>query len=114
MHLAQADQAEIGQIGISSGIPPSQRFELRPVLAAIERNLHQALVNHGERRLDALEVEGRFGKDGLARQQGRRYLLGEPDRPVMVAVVGVRECDQEPCVGDPGHAFAKPFREDKS
>jgi hypothetical protein len=114
MHFAQADQAEIRQIGVSIGIPLSQRFELRPVLAAVERNLHQPFVNHGERRPDALEAEGRFGENGLARQQGRRYLLGESDGPLMVAVVSIRECDQEACVGNPCHDFEKPVRDERS
>jgi hypothetical protein len=112
--LAHSDQAKVGQVGPAIAVPLRERRQLWQVIVAVERQLHQALADHGEHQCNVLQVERRLGQHRLAGQQGLRHLAGETDRPVMMPVPAIGKRHQESGVGDAPHGLEKPWREDKS
>lgn len=83
-------------------------------MAAIECDLHQAIANHRQDDLDALQVKRRLGEYRLAREQRFGDLLRQSHGPLVELIISIRECDQETGVSDPSHEVENPFRRDSS
>ena len=64
------------------------------MLAAIEGQSHQPVAHHGEHEGDASKVKGRFGENGLTREERLGDLLGDADGPIVVPIGAVGEGDQ--------------------
>src|ERR1035441_143163 len=64
--LAQANQAQIGQIGMTVGVTQRQSFELRQVVVAVKSECDQSLANQGEDQRDVLQVERRLSQHRFA------------------------------------------------
>jgi len=61
-----------------------------------------------------LEMKCAFGKHSITRQKRLRDLIREPNRPVVILVVTIRECHKKPGIGDAFHDRKKPLRDDRS
>lgn len=114
MKLAHANQTEISEVGVAIGIPVRQRRELRKVIAAVERQGDEPLPDHREHKGDAPEVKRSLRKDRLAGQEGLGDPLRDANRPFVVTIVTIRECDEESGVGNARHEREKPLRAERS
>jgi hypothetical protein len=84
------------------------------VLGNQETSFDETVPHHGNYQGSTLKVKGSLGQDGIACQQRFVYASGEVNSPIVVVIPAVSESHQEAGVRDPGHAFEKPFREERS
>ena len=112
--FAHPDKAQIREVGLPIGITVCEPGELDEVIAAVECQADEPLIHHGEDNGRALEVKGRFGENGFARQERFGYAGRELHRPGVVLVVGIGKRDQESRVGNSLHERVKPLRVDRS
>ena len=61
-----------------------------------------------------LEMKCAFGKDSITSQKRLRDLIREPNRPVVILVVTIRECHKKSGIGDAFHDREKPLRDERS
>ena len=66
MYLTHANEAQIGKIGLSIGIPVGKTRELNKVFSAVKGQCYQPFIQHRESHRRAFEVKGRFREDCLA------------------------------------------------
>ena len=83
------------------------------MLAAVEGQGHQPVVQHGEDERDASKMERRLGEDRFTCEEGLGNLLGDANGPVVVPIGTIGEGDQKAGVRDSSHRREKPFRDDR-
>ena len=76
--LANANQAQVGKVGMAIGVALGELGELRQVVAAVERQRNEPFPQHGQHQSCVPQMERRLGQHGLAGEQ--RVALGRPWR----------------------------------
>lgn len=114
MDLAHANEAQVSKVRMPISIPVGESRQLLEVVATIEGQSHELFAHHREHERDVVQVKGGLGQHGFARQRGFGDPVGDTNRPLMVLVIPIGECDQKSSVGNGFHDRENPFREDRS
>jgi len=104
--LTHADQAKVCKIRLTIGITLGQILKLRQVLPTIEVQHNQSLVQHFK-NVPGIGVKRSFGKNGLAGQTGFGQLRSQTNRPIVMFVPAIDECDEESGISDCFHALVE-------
>ena len=114
VQFAHSNQAQIREIGLSVGVPFSQRNQTGQVVVAIESHRDESIFHESQHDTRVLHVKRRLRQHRFAGQQRPGHLALEADRPVVVRVTAIHKRDQKACVSDALHPLEKPLRVDKS
>lgn len=108
--LAHADQAKIGEVGLAVTVAPCQRGELRQVIVTVKSQANEPVLKHGHYQRGVLKMKSRFSEHRLTGKQRLGNLRSQMQRPLVVGVATINECDQKPGIGDAFQAREKPLR----
>lgn len=84
------------------------------MVVGVERQFDESVVQEPQDDAHVVQVEGRLGHHGFAREQGEIELALEIDGPSVMDVSLASEGHEKSGIGDAFHFFEKPFLVDRS